>query len=118
MITKEQYEKAVKDRESAEKIISEFHEQKRIAFKQRMKENPIFTEDELIFSATIRCKGCGAGLAYPKDCGPGHYWDCSGVLLGKIKNPGKEHEQYPFMYHEIKSEDQPSAHGHSTREKK
>jgi len=114
-ISKAEYDEAVKAKESAQNTINAYHDEQRAAFDKRIKENPVFTPDELVYSAAARCNGCGAGLAYPKDCGPGHYWDCADVLTGKIKNPGKEHQQFPFMYYSIKSENQPSANGQTTR---
>jgi FMN phosphatase YigB (HAD superfamily) len=76
-----------------------------------------FTDDELIYSATAKCKGCNAGMAYPKNVSPfGGFWDCSDVLTGR-KPVGREHITYSFMYYEIKSENQPSAQGATTRPK-
>lgn len=72
-----------------------------------------FGLDELRFSAGARCT-CGLGLAYPKDCGGFHYWSCSGVLLGTADKAVK-HDQLPFMFYSVKSEDQPSAGGRTTR---
>lgn len=78
-----------------------------------------YTDDELRYSAYSRCE-CGAGLAYPKDCGINHYWDCADILTGRAipadKEGAKQHAgQLPFMFYEIKSEDQPSANGATTR---
>lgn len=115
MITRDEYESAIKKRDESEEVIRVYHQEQATIFNKRMEENPIFTLDELIYSAFTKCKGCGSGLAYPRNCGPNHYWDCGDVLLGKIKNPGKEHAQFPFMYFEIKSEQQPSANGATTR---
>ena len=78
-----------------------------------------YKPEELRFAATARCK-CGAGLAYPPDDtrlsikdGASH-WDCSAVLMGQAP-PTKDHPTFPFMFYEIKSEDQPSARGATTR---
>jgi hypothetical protein len=116
-ITDKQYIEAAEAKAKAEELMSQYHQQKREQFAERMRTNPIFSLDELRFSAYARCKGCGAGLAYPKECSPGHYWDCSAVLLGQVVDPGPEHVQYPFAFYEIKSEDQPSANGATTRPK-
>lgn len=90
------------------------HQQKQNAFKQRLKDNPIFTEDELLYAARNRCD-CGHGLAYPKECGIDHYWDCAGILLGVQDNTIRHTAKLPFMSYDIKSEDQPSAFGATTR---
>jgi hypothetical protein len=78
-----------------------------------------FTENELIFSAFSRCE-CGAGLAYPKDIGPHGSWYCSDILLGRAlseNQPGSKTHSFPlsFMFYEVKSENQPSANGATTR---
>jgi hypothetical protein len=91
-----------------------------------------FTAKQLTFAATSRCP-CGAGLAYPTD-GPGDetlpqrwpyngYWDCASILLGTAIASGEEGSathtaRLPFAFYEIKSENQPSAHGASTRPEK
>lgn len=80
-----------------------------------------FKVKELIFAAYNRCP-CGAGLAYPKGIGPWGSWDCSDILLGqavpKDKPNSKQHTgELPFSFYEIKSEDQPSANGATTRER-
>jgi hypothetical protein len=95
-------------------------------------------EQDLRFAAHARCC-CGAGLAYVKDSAlrkteTGDKWVCSDVLLSnlmlKVKREGGffgggmledekgiEHNQsYPFVSYEIKSEDQPSANGATTRQ--
>lgn len=60
--------------------------------------------DGLIFSASARCK-CGAGLCY-KQGTEADAWVCSADVT---------HPSYPFAFYEIKSEDQPSAMGQTTR---
>lgn len=115
MISEAEYGIAREMKAAAEETINAYHSQEQAAFALRMKVNPIFKPEELTYSAYARCKGCGAGLAYPKKCGVGHYWDCADVLTGKIVNPGKEHIQYPFAFYSIKSEDQPSVKGATTR---
>lgn len=86
-----------------------------------------FKDSELIYAATARCE-CGAGLAYPPNAEPEEdsvfkywdYWDCSAILKGEaipqdqegaVKHIGK----LPFTFYEIKSENQPSANGVTTR---
>jgi len=103
MITKELYERAVKQKEAAEEVINQYWLEKRNAFKNRMKTNPIFTDDELFYSRTNLCP-CGHGLAYPKDCGPDHYWDCSAILKGIADKDVDHTGQLPFSFYEIKGE--------------
>lgn len=71
----------------------------------------------LVYAATSRCP-CGAGLAYHKGAGAfgeDAYWDCAEILLG-VADPAVQHTaMLPFIFYEIKSEKQPSAHGASTR---
>lgn len=77
---------------------------------------------ELIYAATTRCP-CGAGLAYKSDAEPfgeTAVWDCSAILLGDAIPSGMpgsvEHtDLLPFAFYEIKSEQQPSAEGATTR---
>ncbi len=77
--------------------------------------------DGLIFSATARCK-CGAGLCYEEGkTGLGGAWTCSVCVLADRANLPMEgwdksaHQAFPFREYEIKSEDQPSAMGQTTR---
>jgi DNA-directed RNA polymerase subunit RPC12/RpoP len=77
-----------------------------------------YEANKLRFSAGARCR-CGAGLAYPRDLrDPWGEWQCAAVLMGQIanvpENHGK-HDAFPFSFYEIKSEDQPSAGGATTR---
>lgn len=80
-----------------------------------------FTEDELRYAATKRCP-CGAGLAYPPNGEPKDgpfefwsYWDCSEILKGTADTSVEHTAQLPFTFYEIKSEEQPSANGATTR---
>ncbi len=92
-----------------------------------------FTDDKLIYAAYIKC-ACGAGLAYPKDPTVRQvkewmedspflhwdHWDCSDILTGRAVPKGQEGAKvhsgkFPFAFYEIKSENQPSAHGATTR---
>lgn len=76
--------------------------------------------DELVYAATARCR-CGAGMAYVKNpTRDQRYWDCSEILLALAVPSGQEgskiHEDMlPFTFWEIKSENQPSAGGATTR---
>jgi hypothetical protein len=87
-----------------------------------MERKVIYTDDELTYSAGACCH-CGAGLAYPKMVKKEdgslvfpHCWNCSKVLTGK-EDDFEKHDWYPFAFFDIKSEDQPSAEGHTTRPK-
>jgi hypothetical protein len=81
-----------------------------------------FTDDELIYAATARCP-CGAGMAYWRGCGPygkDACWDCSAILKGEaipFGQPGavKHEDRLPFVFWNVKSEQQPSADGMTTR---
>lgn len=86
--------------------------------------------ERLVFAAHARCD-CGAGLAYDPAGqseanspfrGPSR-WECSAILLFK-ETPPEEQEKTkvamhtappPFAFYEIKSENQPSANGATTR---
>lgn len=64
---------------------------------------PAAPQDEATFSATALCPVCGAGLCYRKG---EKAWTCSATPA---------HASYPFNAYEIKSENQPSANGRTTR---
>jgi hypothetical protein len=73
--------------------------------------------EDLVYAATSRCP-CGAGLAYVPDGET--VWDCSAILLGEAIPSGQpgsvQHTgQLPFAFYEVKSEQQPSAQGATTR---
>lgn len=74
---------------------------------------------KMTYAATSRCP-CGAGLAYDDSCIEEpfkipSYWDCSAILLGTA-DPNVQHTaRLPFTFYEIKSENQPSANGATTR---
>lgn len=103
MISQEDYDQAIKNKEAAQGVIDAYHIQKRELFAKRLQENPIFSDDELIYSEFQLCP-CGHGLAYPKDCSPGHYWDCSAILKGTA-DKGVEHcGQLPFAYYSVRGE--------------
>ena len=103
MIPKEQYKEAVEQHRSAQKIIDEYHIERLKRFEERLKTNPIFTDDELRYSATERCP-CGHGLAYPKECGVNHYWDCSAILKGIADTEVTHTDRLPFAFCSIKGE--------------
>lgn len=83
------------------------------------------TEADLIYSATVRCP-CGAGVAYwrgAKAYTETGYWDCSDILLGRAIPQGQDGAKthtgrLPFVFYDIKSENQPSAFGRTTRPEK
>lgn len=103
MVSEEEYLQAVKQKEEAQAITQQYHKEQAEAFENRLKENPIFTDEELHYSAYQYCP-CGHGLAYPKGCSPHHYWDCSGILKG-IADPNVEHcGRFPFTFYNIKGE--------------
>jgi hypothetical protein len=101
-----------------------------------MKSLEYFTDDQLTYAAHSRCQ-CGAGLAYPskaasirqlKQWQPDSvfvmwdHWDCSDILTGRAipmgESGSKMHSgQLPFAFYEIKSENQPSVNGATTRSK-
>jgi hypothetical protein len=114
MISEAEYQAAIESKKSAQATIDTYFREKDTAFEDRMKHNPVFQEDELLYAASARC-ACGHGLAYPKGCGGFHYWDCSAVLKG-VQDPAAKHtERLPFAFYSIKAEGQPSAYGHTTR---
>ena len=119
MISKEEYESACQDKKKAELVIDTYFKEKDEQFKARWKEfdehRQPFTDDELRYSAYDRCKKCNAGLAYPIDCGGHHQWTCSNVL--KDIGTDKGHDAFLFIMYSIKSEDQPSCNGNTTRPK-
>lgn len=103
MISEEQYRSALDARDAAQAVINAYGKQEAEAFSRRMQENPIFAEEELIYSAHNLCP-CGHGLAYPKNCGAFHYWDCSAILKG-IADPNVEHTaKLSFTMYDIKGE--------------
>ncbi len=114
MITKEQYDDAVRARDSAESVINAYRKEQAELFDARLKSGEPFTDDELTYAAFDLCP-CGHGMAYPKHCSAHHYWDCSAILKG-IADPKINHaSRLPFAFYSVKSENQPSANGHTTR---
>ena len=81
----------------------------------------IFEDSDLTYSATSRCP-CGAGLAHVNDARKldMNFWDCSAILKGEAIPSGEEGSvqhtgQMPFNFYEVKTENQPSAGGSTTR---
>lgn len=100
--------------------IEQLRKQKMEAIDKVRAEHKTF-DDGLIYSATARCK-CGAGLCYEEGKeGINGAWHCSaGVLADRAGLPldgwdKSAHQSFPFAFYEIKSEDQPSANGATTR---
>jgi hypothetical protein len=54
-------------------------------------------------------------MAYPKGCGLGHQWTCSDILAGRAEAGATHSDAMPFMFWKVKSENQPSANGATTR---
>ena len=65
----------------------------------------------LVYAAVHRCP-CHAGLAYRRG---DDAWDCAAILLGTADDSVRHTPLLPFVFYEIKSENQPSARGASTR---
>jgi hypothetical protein len=118
MITKTEYEAAVAQKEAAEKTMAAYHKQKGERADQRYKEfregDKPYTADELTWAAATRCP-CGHGMAYVTECGSQRFWDCSAILTGVADQNITHGAQAPFAFYSIKSDDQPSANGASTR---
>lgn len=120
MITEEEYKAACEAKDAAESTIKQYHDEKQAAFDERWQRfrlgEEVFTLDELCFAATARCETCGAGLAYPRDCGPMHQWSCSKLLLEGVnaRQPGERHSAYSFTMFSILSEDQKTRTGGAT----
>lgn len=106
-ITEQQFKEAIIAKEAAESTIIAYGRQKAEDFTARHAkfeagEQP-YTDDELFYSAATLCP-CGHGLAYPKNCGMHHHWDCSAILKG-IADPKITHEgKLPFAFYDIKGE--------------
>lgn len=103
MITKSEFEAALKQKDEAQSVIVQYNKEQQDAFDARLKDNPIFTDDELRYSAVSLCP-CGHGLAYPIACGPFHYWDCSAILKGVADKSVTHCRQLSFSFYDVKSE--------------
>lgn len=104
MITEEQYQEARETNKESEKIINQYHKEKMQAVEKKIADGVPFTDEELRYSAYELCP-CGHGLAYPKDCGINHYWDCSAILKGIARSDVEHCPQLPFSVTKIKSEE-------------
>lgn len=110
--------------EAARKRLDELNARAHEETKAELQAQPLL--ERLIFAAHSRCP-CGAGLAYdPASEDPAgtfkgpSYWDCSAIILGTAVPSGQpgavQHtDKLPFVFYEIKSENQPSAAGETTR---
>lgn len=92
---------------------------RRIAAVLRGDRSQAFSQSELRYAASSRC-ACGAGMAYPVDGPLDGAWDCSSILTGTAAHKGEpgatQHTaRLPFAFWSVKSEDQPSAGGRTTR---
>lgn len=74
----------------------------------------LLTDADLVYAATVRCP-CGAGMAHPVDADMRGAWDCSAILKGTAARDVKHEAQLPFVFYAVKSENQPSAGGATTR---
>lgn len=110
-------EKAVLLEAEAKKLREEIYQE----HQETLKAKPV--AERLIFAAYSRCP-CGAGLAYDpcyedEDSvfkGPlSGFWDCSDILLGVANVAVKHTDKLPFAFYEVKSEQQPSVNGATTR---
>lgn len=76
--------------------------------------------NRLVYAATTRCEGCGAGMAYdPATATPFGQWECSATLTGTAKRAGEEGAvahtpPMPFTFWSVLSEDQISRTGGAT----
>jgi hypothetical protein len=121
---KEMLEKALKDieaqsapiRDQLEAIYREEYLEMHNRIQLALQAKGDFTLEELIYAAYDKCN-CGAGMAYPKGIGIQGSWYCGDILRG-CGNQKKIHSSaMPFFMYELKSENQPSAKGATTRPK-
>jgi hypothetical protein len=125
MTPEQKYAEADRLEAQAKKLREEAREMRRQALLQK----PLL--ERLVFAAHSRCP-CGAGLAYDPTGEVGRIedspfngpnaWDCSAILLGTAIESGQpgavQHTgKLPFAFYEVKSENQPSAGGQTTRPK-
>lgn len=115
------YEELLAEAKRHEDLASELKKQASELCRSELKAKPLAAR--LVYSAHARCP-CGAGLAYDpvfEDensiyVGPlSGYWDCSAILLGTADQEVQHTEQLPFSFWDIKSENQPSVQGATTR---
>ncbi len=111
MITETEYKEACINRDLCQEIINRYHNERAERFKEKMLTNPVFTDEELHYSAYSLCP-CGHGLAYPEGCGGFHYWDCSAILKGIADKNVTHTSPLPFSMYDVKGE---SEHRGTTR---
>lgn len=123
MVTEQELRKQIADLESQLKPLKEqltnIYEQTADEIDEKIKRCHLlkdkFLPEELLFAAYVRCP-CGAGMAYPKGIGVRNgRWNCSAILLGEADVKTEHEAALPFAFYEIKSENQPSANGATTR---
>lgn len=103
MISEQEYKNALQAKQDSETVLHKYHQEQEVFFKQRLANNVPFKDEELIYSRYTLCP-CGHGLAYPKSCSPGHYWDCSAILKG-VQDPSVKHTDHlPFFAFDVKGE--------------
>jgi len=98
------------------KEVSEARAERSQIVERRAETGGSFQPEELLYAAASRCP-CGAGLAYPKEMGIHGWWDCSAILTRTADGLVEHTAKLPFAFYEIKSEDQPSSMGATTRPK-
>lgn len=101
----EQLMEALAKRKEIDDATAEYSKKKAVEFKAKIDSGHIWKAEDLRFAKSSRCP-CGAGLAYPKECGAHHYWDCSNILMGIADATVKHCAKYPFVFYDIKSEDE------------
>lgn len=102
-----------------QKLREIYHEEEFICeqrIKKAQKGEGDFNDDELIFAAYTNCP-CGHGMSYPKTVGIKGSWYCSAILMGIADKDVLHEPALPFSFYDIKSEDQPSSNGATTRKK-
>ncbi len=106
-------------REKLNEVLRRQEEETDLKIKRCLLNQDKFNDDELTYAADARCD-CGAGFAYANTTGVRGSWYCSDILTGRAI-PGnmegaKNHaSKMSFIFHEIKSENQPRANGRTTR---
>lgn len=103
-------------------IVLSFRAEREAEKVSRARPDGTLADSDLVYAAFARCD-CGAGMAYRKDSGVRGQWECSDILAGRAIRRGqpgaKTHtDPLPFAFYEVKSEQQPSANGSTTRPKK
>jgi len=94
----------------------------KVKFESERMHSGKLTPADLVYAAHSRCP-CGAGLAHvlnPVQGTEEWAWDCSAILTGTAIPTGEQGTvqhtaRLPFAFYEVKSENQPSAGGATTR---